>query len=170
VGVWYDGMTGKWAIFNQDRAVMPVGAAFNVYAIQAFSSGGNQSAAVLLIASTANINGNWVYIIFNAGSMDPIPAGASFNLLLDTPIVHGTILQTATAANTAGNHTTIDNALTNNNANAIVFATSNFNPPGAGGTYDNHNIGVFYDNGKWSIFNADGAAMPVGAAFDVLTV
>lgn len=214
VGVWYDGMAGKWAIFNQDRAAMPVGAAFNVYAIQAFLPGG-QSAAVLLVASTANINGNWVYIdnpvtnnnpnafvnvtlnwnpggvggvydahplgtwydahakkwaIFNEGSMDPIPTGASFNLLLDTPIISGTILQKATTANTVGDHTTINNAATNNKASAIVFATSNFNPQGKGGTYDNHNIGVFYHNGKWSIFNEDGAAMPVGAAFDVLAV
>ena len=30
VGVWYDGPTGRWAIFNEDRAEMPEGAAFNV--------------------------------------------------------------------------------------------------------------------------------------------
>lgn len=30
VGVWYDAKAEKWAIFNQDRAAMPEGAAFNV--------------------------------------------------------------------------------------------------------------------------------------------
>jgi hypothetical protein len=30
IGVWYDPDRGKWAIFNQDRAAMPVGADFNV--------------------------------------------------------------------------------------------------------------------------------------------
>ena len=30
VGVWYDRSRGRWAIFNQDRASMPKGAAFNV--------------------------------------------------------------------------------------------------------------------------------------------
>ena len=30
VGVWYDAGRQKWAIFNQDRAAMPEGAAFNV--------------------------------------------------------------------------------------------------------------------------------------------
>jgi len=30
VGVWYDAGAGKWAIFNQDHAPMPEGAAFNV--------------------------------------------------------------------------------------------------------------------------------------------
>ena len=90
--------------------------------------------------------------------------------MLDTPIISSTILQTATTANTVGDHTIIDNAATNNRASAIVFATSNFNPQGQGGTYDNYNIGVFYHNGKWSIFNEDGAAIPIGAAFDVLAI
>ena len=30
IGVWYDPNRGKWAIFNEDRAAMPVGADFNV--------------------------------------------------------------------------------------------------------------------------------------------
>jgi hypothetical protein len=30
IGVWYDRNRSKWAIFNQDRAAMPVGADFNV--------------------------------------------------------------------------------------------------------------------------------------------
>jgi hypothetical protein len=30
IGVWYDTWRGKWAIFNQDLARMPTGAAFNV--------------------------------------------------------------------------------------------------------------------------------------------
>jgi len=36
IGVWYDAnRDGKWAIFNQDRAQMPDGAAFNVVVLQA---------------------------------------------------------------------------------------------------------------------------------------
>ncbi len=34
VGVWYDRSRGQWAIFNQDRAPMPEGAAFNVLVIR----------------------------------------------------------------------------------------------------------------------------------------
>ena len=30
IGVWYDSLRRQWAIFNQDRAPMPVGAAFNI--------------------------------------------------------------------------------------------------------------------------------------------
>jgi hypothetical protein len=32
IGVWY--YQGKWAIFNQDRVAMPLGAAFNVMVIE----------------------------------------------------------------------------------------------------------------------------------------
>ena len=31
VGVWYDGSEEKWAVFNQDLAYMPLGAAFNIF-------------------------------------------------------------------------------------------------------------------------------------------
>jgi hypothetical protein len=49
-----------------------------------------------------------------------------------------------------------------------VFVTPNFNPAGKGGVYEDHNIGVFYGNGKWAIFNEDGKAMLNQPAFDVL--
>lgn len=51
---------------------------------------------------------------------------------------------------------------TNNKPNVIVFATPNFNPQGQGGSYEEHNLGVFYNQiaGKWSILNIDGADMP----------
>ena len=52
-------------------------------------------------------------------------------------------------------YTMIDNALTNDNPNAIVVVTPNYNPGGVGGTYDNHPIGVWYDGSKWAIFNQD---------------
>lgn len=44
----------------------------------------------------------------------------------------------------------------------------NCNPAAHGGTYVASNLAVYYHNGKWAIFNEDNAAMPTGAAFDVL--
>ena len=35
IGVWYDPDAEQWAIFNQDRAAMPEGAAFNVFVSEA---------------------------------------------------------------------------------------------------------------------------------------
>jgi hypothetical protein len=34
IGVWYDSSTQRWAIFNQDREVMPEGVAFNVAVLE----------------------------------------------------------------------------------------------------------------------------------------
>ncbi|MBU0492143.1 MAG: hypothetical protein KKA73_23130 [Chloroflexi bacterium] len=119
IGVWYSSSAQKWAIFNQDFASMPTGAAFNVL----------------------------------------IPA-------VDTSV----FVHLARAGTISGNSTYIDHPLTNNNPNAVVFVTQNWNPSGVGNTYNNHPIGVWYDGlaKKWAVFNQDIAAMPVDAAFNVL--
>lgn len=211
VGVWYDAMTGKWAIFNEDKAVMPHGAAFNVFAVPG-SIQGNVEAAITDVASTANSKGNWTYLdnpitnnnpniflnvtsnwnpagkggvynahplgvwydsqvgkwaIFNEGSMDAIPSGAAFNMFIDTPVVNGLFLHQATAANTTGNHTTLDSSFTNGNSAALLFATPNFNPQGQSGTYEAHNLSVDYRNNHWLILDLDGS-LPNTAAFNIL--
>ena len=213
IGVWYDAMAGRWAIFNQDLAPIPNGAAFNVYAVPGVLDGGTVEAAVIHVATSSNSQANWTEIddlvtnnnpnafvnatlnwnpggkggvfdnhpigvwynnatgrwaIFNEGSMAAIPNGAAFNLLLDTPIVNGVFLHQATASNTTGDHTVINSSFTNGKTGEIVFVTPNFNPAGKGGVYEDHNIGVFYGNGKWAIFNEDGKAMLNQPAFDVL--
>jgi len=79
----------------------------------------------------------------------------------------------ATGVNIAGHITYIDNPLTNNNPNAIIIVTPNYNPGGVGGTTDNHPIGVVYVGSpvfKWGIFNQDHLPMPDGAAFNVYVV
>ncbi len=109
---------------------------------------------------------NWD--IFNQ-DIAAMPVGASFNVMILNP-GSGAFVQTATAGNTFGNYTLVDNSVTNNNPNAIVFATPNYNPPGGGGGYNNHNIGVFYASGskKTAVFNQDMASIPLNAAFNIL--
>ncbi len=77
-------------------------------------------------------------------------------------------VHTTTSANTSGDYTLLDNTVTNNNPNALVFVTVDFTG-GAATNFDNHQTGVWYDfwEGKWSIFNEDQAAMPIGASFNV---
>ena len=113
-----------------------------------------------------SIASKWAILNQNVGAM---PANASFNVFVLTAGA-GVFVHTATAGNSAGDYTTIDNALTNGNPNAIVFVTPNWNPGGVGATYENHNIGVFYSSGKWRIFNQDITAVPVNAAFNVLVL
>lgn len=59
----------------------------------------------------------------------------------------------------------IDNPATNGNPDAIVIVTQLWT-----GVYNPHPVGVFYTGGKWTIFNEDEAAMPVGAQFNVLVI
>jgi hypothetical protein len=91
---------------------------------------------------------------------EPAPGGVAF----DAVFVHR-----ATSENISFNSTFIDNPLTNGNPDVILYVTQNWNPGGSGGTYNNHPIGVWYDNNrkKWAIFNQDRARMPSGAAFNV---
>lgn len=73
---------------------------------------------------------------------------------------------TASKENISCNYdcTILDVAELNNNAAAILFATSilekgvNLNP---------HPVGVYYFKNKWHIFNLDGKAIPAGARFTV---
>src|SRR6266487_372409 len=76
-------------------------------------------------------------------------------------------VHTATAANITSNWTDLDNSVTNNNPQAVIFIAPNWNPGSAMGMYDNHPVGVWYHNGKWAIFNQDRATMPMGASFNV---
>jgi hypothetical protein len=86
---------------------------------------------------------------------------------------------TATASNTdrcfefkptrdfCGNDVRFDNPFTNGNPSARLLVTQNWNPNAGTGRSNPHNIGVSYDGTRWRIFNQDGAAMPLGASFNV---
>lgn len=103
--------------------------------------------------------------IFNQDSA-AMPVAAAFNVFVPTASA-SVFVHTATAGNTSGDYTTIDNALANGNPNAIIVVTPNWNPGGVGGTNENHPIGVWYTGSRWAIFNQDGGTMPVTAAFNV---
>lgn len=78
-----------------------------------------------------------------------------------------TYVHTSTSANISGATTLLDNTVSNNNPNALVFVTASWNFGGS--VLDNHPIGVWYDSYvcKWGIFNEDQVAMPVGSTFNV---
>ncbi|GCE10761.1 DUF7452 domain-containing protein [Tengunoibacter tsumagoiensis] len=109
--------------------------------------------------------GKWA--IFNQ-DLTAIPNGAAFNVYaLPNSSYTGVFVHSATQSNIAANFTDFSSRLSNNNPRALIIVTPNWNPNGVGGIYDNHPIGVWYHGGKWSIFNQDLAAMPVGASFNV---
>jgi hypothetical protein len=117
IGVWYEPEAQRWAVFNQDRAAVPAGSAFEV----------------------------------------AIPPA-------DRGFVHRAAL-----LNTVGNATYLDDPLINGEPGAEISVTQNWNPGGGNGVYNDHPVGVLYDEDveKWSVYNEDGARMPEGAAFNV---
>ena len=96
--------------------------------------------------------------------LDRVEAALEDETELDAVFIHR-----ATRENILGNWTYLDHPLINDNPNAILYVTQNWNPGGEGGGYNDHPIGVWYhtDRSKWAIFNEDRAAMPVGADFNV---
>ena len=80
-------------------------------------------------------------------------------------------VQLSSAANNSGNQTIINNPLCNNNSNAILVVTHNFNPGGAPvASIHNHAVGVFYSGGQWRIYNEDQSNMATNIAFNVLVI
>jgi hypothetical protein len=112
-------------------------------------------------------NGTGKWAIFNQ-DIAPMPEGADFNVFIPT-VDSSVFVHTASLANITSNWTEIDHPLTNDNPNAIVFVTQNYNPGGIGGQYNDHEIGVWYNTttGRWAIFNQDIANMPAGVDFNV---
>ena len=95
--------------------------------------------------------------------------GSAFNVSALEPS-ETVFIHRATSESIAENSTYIENRLINANPEAILFVTQNWNPGGESGTYNEHPIGVWYDSDaqRWAIFNQDRAAIPEGAAFNVL--
>ncbi|MGM9508688.1 DUF7452 domain-containing protein [Larkinella sp. GY13] len=68
------------------------------------------------------------------------------------------------AGNKSAHISTLDHPQLNGNPNAVLLVTQRF------GTYNNHEVGVWYNGSRWTIFNQDRVEMPVTAEFNVLVV
>lgn len=97
-----------------------------------------------------------------ADNGSPIPGNVAFNVHYEPPASTRAFVHRAVGANITRNYTVIDNPLLNGQANLAPQVQAVY------GTANAHNVGVFYVNGKWAIYNQDLAAMPAGATFNVL--
>lgn len=143
-------------------------------------TGGSPSpSSQVFITANWNSPGSQVYVnaalgVYHAGNTWRIyredqvafPVNATINVTTlggDTIFTH-----TASAGNSAGDYTIIDNPATNGKPNAVLTVTHNWNPGGASGVYNVHNFGVFYTStGKWAVFNEDLTPIPSGASFNI---
>lgn len=138
--------------------------------------------AVEGLASGANGFGGYFSGTTGVKAVTSSALGAALDV--DGPIkVSGTnpaaFVHTATAQSTdvaaclTDQCTVIDNPLTNGDPNAILIVTQRYNEgESPTGVYNPHAVGVWYAPGlgKWTIFNEDVSAMPVGAKFNVLVI
>jgi hypothetical protein len=99
-----------------------------------------------------------------------IPLGATYDVLAMYPNngLHDAYIHIATANNSAGDWTTLNDPTANGNPNAVIVVTPNWNPGGQWrGVFNLPQVGVWYNGANWAIFNEDGSAIPAGAAFNV---
>lgn len=76
----------------------------------------------------------------------------------------------ATASNSVGDYTIIDNVVSNGDPNLALFVTANWNPNGSGGVYDDHALGVYYigsPTNKWAIYHQDTTPYTPNASYNV---
>ena len=106
------------------------------------------------------------WAIFNQ-DLAAVPAGATFEVVV--PPASERFVHRAVLLNTVGNATYLDDPLTNGKPDVTVSVTQNWNPGGGNGAYNDHPVGVLYDEdvGQWFVYNEDGASVPQGAAFNI---
>lgn len=96
-----------------------------------------------------------------------VPAEAAFEIYI--PPASESFVHHADDANIVGSSTYLDNPLTNGEPEADVAITQNWNPGGGVGVYNDHSVGIRYDEDmqQWELYNRDGAPIPKGTAFNV---
>jgi hypothetical protein len=196
LGVWY-ARNGRWSIYNEDLAPMPLSAAFNTLVTRS---------AFVHRATSGNIIRNWTLIdhpscngrpealLLITPNWNPGGQGGQYNrhglgvwytegrwsifnqdrapmpptAAWNVLVAADSFCHRVTANNLVGtNGTWLEHPAAADNPNAIVIITANWNPGGQGGIYHDHPLGVYYCVNRWAIFNQDMAPMPPGVAFNV---
>lgn len=113
-------------------------------------------------------NSGYRWAVFNQDRA-PMPEGTTFGVTVREEPGGTAFVHRAELVNTVGNGTYLDDPLTNGNPDAVLSVTQNWNPGGGVGVYNDHPVGVLYDEDveKWAVYNLDGAPMPDRAAFNV---
>lgn len=189
VGVWYDG--SRWTIFNQDQSPMTLDAKFNVVAFEPGSNvfihtaaadtisgnyteinhpllNGNPDARLLVTPNWAGTYNPHTIGVFYTGArwaifnqdLAAMPAGATFNVLIGGGPAS---LNEVVAGDVPDNWFAIDDSRANGRPEAFVFVT-----PVWRGVYNNSEVGVWYHDNRWTIYNQNLQPMPAGARFFVL--
>lgn len=136
------------------------------------ASNGNPNAIVMVTQKNGAVNNNEVGVWYNAGkwkifneNRKPMPANAEFNVLvIDPSKLKKAFVHTTNANNTSGHITTLNSSLTNGKTGAMLFVTQQY------GRYNTAPVGVWYNGGRWKIYNEDRSKMPIGTKFNVMVL
>jgi hypothetical protein len=109
--------------------------------------------------------GDLFWFIFNNGG-PTFPEALSYNVLAPGSHSLAVTAFTGGGGNAVGNDLTLNDPLTNNDPEAMLFVS----PRAPASSIDEHNLGVYYDSGRWGIFNEDGASILNGQSFNVFVV
>lgn len=113
--------------------------------------------------------GNRGWTVFNE-DLSPVTAQAQYYVNSAAPYQlssSAVYTHVATASNSAGDYTLLDNPVLNGNPNAYVVVSAAYISDHT--IYDTHALGVWYDSvaGQWGIFHEDQSAIPNNAAYFV---
>jgi hypothetical protein len=118
--------------------------------------------------STYFDNNAWSIYTDNIASMKAV----AFNIADVTKLKAGGVPISfkfiANVGNISNDLARIDNPLTNNKPNAVVFARHIWQS--GNGVYLTKEAGVYYDGSKWGIYTEDASTMPTNAAFVVTVI
>ncbi len=193
IGVWYT--NGKWSIFQQNQKPLPANSKFNVLVRSEANKGvfvhkanfnntdahittidhpdtnGNPNAKIIVTqhwGATKTYNNHPIGVFYSQGKWrifnqgrENLAVGAMFNIMVDHP---KSFRHTASASTMQMGHVSkLNNSNSNNSSNAFVFVTQYW-----AGIYNPHPVGVWYSQGKWTVYNEDRVKMPANARFNVV--
>jgi hypothetical protein len=192
VSTYYNGT--QWTVYNENNSVMVENSSYNVYigaASFVHKTASENISSDLTRFDNPLINREPGAFIFALHNWNPYGAGTStldkklgvfygsslwgvftqdasdmpeniyFNLAV-APKTDSAFLHTTNASNISANYTTIDNPLLNGNSNAKILVQQRYMS-----SYNNVNVGLWYNGTKWTIFNEDHSTMAEGKDFNV---
>jgi hypothetical protein len=106
------------------------------------------------------------WVIFNEDE-SAMSVGMLFDVLVVPKPTTRVFKQTASASNSSSDSMFINSSLTNGNPKAQIQVTQNWSPDDV---FNDISVGVWYDtsNSQWAVFNETGAAMTMGATFNII--
>lgn len=194
LGVWYH--NSKWKVYTEDISPMPKGTQLNIIAMSpgrnAFKikqkrqgpsfinidgKGLGKKDIVLLThrygrssgymkpgVGAYQYNGKWSMYTEGTG---PIPMGMEFNAVVVSRLGKGRAYVHKNTNRAKSHISYLNTKLAGSNKNDLLFVTNSMTPAGP---QNKEPIGVWYNGGKWTIYNQNRRKMKNGVQFNVYAV